>query len=143
VSNSVAVIFKHVAGNLRSRWTDFLTTDGEKPDREREREFDASGEDRAAVLARWEQGWSVLFETLDGLEPADLLRTVTIRREPHTVIEAVSRQLSHYAYHAGQVVFLAKHLKSEGWRYLSIPPGESERFNSEMGGEAERSGPKA
>lgn len=131
-SNSVAVIYKHVAGNLRSRWTDFLTSDGEKPDRDRESEFDASSEDRAALLARWEEGWSTLFGTLDGLAPTDLLRTVTIRREPHTVVEAVSRQLSHYAYHVGQIVFLAKHLKDGGWRYLSIAPGESVRFNVEM-----------
>jgi hypothetical protein len=102
------------------------------PDRDREREFDASDEERAAILAHWERGWSILFDTLDHLTPADLLRTVTIRHEPHTVIEAVSRQLAHYAYHAGQVVFLAKLLKSAGWRYLSIPPGGSERFNSEM-----------
>ncbi|HZI18091.1 MAG TPA: DUF1572 family protein [Pyrinomonadaceae bacterium] len=131
-SNSVAVIFKHVAGNLRSRWTDFLTTDGEKPDRDRESEFDASGEGRADALGRWERGWATLFDALDRLTPADLLRTVTIRHEPHTVVEAVSRQLAHYAYHAGQIVFLAKHLKADGWRYLSVAPGRSARFNAEM-----------
>jgi len=139
-SNSVAVVFKHVAGNLRSRWTDFLTTDGEKPDRDRETEFDASGEDRAAVLDRWERGWSILSETLDGLGHEDLLRTVTIRGEPHTVVEAIGRQLSHYAYHVGQVVFLAKLLKSGDWRYLSIPPGGSGRFDAEPAAKREGRG---
>jgi hypothetical protein len=131
-SNSIAVIMKHVAGNLRSRWTDFLTSDGEKPDRHRDTEFLTEGEDRAAVLERWEAGWRTLFDTLEGLRGVDPMRTVTIRREPHTVVEAVNRQLAHYGQHTGQIVFLAKHLKSSDWKTLSIPRGQSEAFNRKM-----------
>jgi hypothetical protein len=131
-SNSIAVIMKHVAGNLRSRWTDFLTSDGEKPDRHRDTEFVAEGEDRAAVLERWEAGWRTLFDTLESLRGVDPMRTVTIRREPHTVVEAVNRQLAHYGQHTGQIVFLAKHLKSSAWKTLSIPRGQSEAFNKKM-----------
>ena len=131
-SNSIAVIMKHMAGNLRSRWTDFLTTDGEKPDRRRDTEFVAEREDRAAILERWEAGWRTLFDTLDALRGVDLMRTVSIRREPHTIVEAVNRQLAHYGQHAGQIVFLAKHLKSSGWKTLSIPRGQSETFNRKM-----------
>lgn len=132
-SNSVALIMKHVAGNLHSRWTDFLTTDGEKPDRRRDSEFVVEGEDRAAVLARWESGWRTLFDTLASLRGEDLMRSVTIRGEPHTVVAAVNRQLSHYGQHAGQIVFLAKHLRSSAWETLSIPRGESEAFNEKLG----------
>lgn len=131
-SNSIALIMKHVAGNMHSRWTDFLTTDGEKADRRRDSEFVVEGEDRAAVLARWESGWRTLFDTLASLRGEDLLRPVTIRGEPHTVVAAVNRQLSHYGQHAGQIVFLAKHLRSSAWETLSIPRGESETFNEKM-----------
>ena len=121
-SNSLGVIMKHMAGNLRSRFTDFLTTDGEKPNRNRDGEFEiADRAHRAAVFADWESGWSRLFETLDGLTPEDLLRDVYIRGERHSVIQALDRQMTHHAYHVGQIVFLAKHLRSADWRTLSIP----------------------
>ena len=128
-SNSVALIMKHLAGNMRSRWTDFLTSDGEKPDRRRDSEFLIEGEDRAAIEEKWEAGWQTLFDALAQLEPEDLMRHVQIRREPHTVVEAVNRQLTHYGEHVGQIVFLAKHLKSAEWKSLSIPRGMSEAFN--------------
>jgi uncharacterized damage-inducible protein DinB len=131
-SNSIAVIMKHLAGNLRSRWTDFLTTDGEKPDRNRESEFETAGDDRAGLSARWEEGWSRLFESLDALTPADLLRVVHIRHQPHTVVGAISRALDHSAHHTGQIVLLAKHLAGGRWRSLSIPRGKSQQFNAQM-----------
>ena len=121
-ANSVALIVKHVAGNMRSRWTDFLTSDGEKPDRQRDTEFERDATDsREAILARWEAGWDLLFSTLASLRPADLGKTVTIRNEPHTVVQAVNRQVSHYAAHVGQIVLLAKHFAGPRWRTLSIP----------------------
>ena len=135
-SNSIALIMKHMAGNMRSRWTDFLTSDGEKPDRRRDSEFVVEGEDRAAIMERWEAGWRTVFDTLESLGPEDVGRTVTIRGEPHTVVEAVNRQLSHYGQHTGQIVFLAKHLKSSGWKTLSIARGKSEEFNKDPGGPA-------
>ena len=131
-SNSIALIMKHMAGNMRSRWTDFLTSDGEKPDRHRDSEFVVEGEDRAAITERWEAGWRTLFDTLESLRGVDPMRTVTIRREPHTVVEAVNRQLAHYGQHTGQIVFLAKHLKSSAWQTLSIPRGQSAAFNKKM-----------
>jgi uncharacterized damage-inducible protein DinB len=132
-SNSLAVLIQHMAGNLISRWTDFLTTDGEKPDRDRDSEFEAKdGKTRAALLARWEEGWSRLFAALAGLTEADLTRTVTIRAEPHTVIRAIDRQLMHQAYHTGQIVFLAKHLASDHWQNLSVPRGKTRELNAEM-----------
>ena len=137
-SNSAALVVKHLAGNLRSRFTDFLTTDGEKPDRRRDSEFTVEEADtRASLMERWEGGWRVLFDTLDALAPADLLREVRIRGEAHTVVEALNRQLTHYGYHAGQVVFLAKLLKSQEWKTLSIPRGESDAFDARMRLEAE------
>ncbi len=124
--NSIALIMKHMAGNMRSRWTDFLTTDGEKPDRHRDTEFEQTAEDTPEALrARWEAGWQVLFDALTPLTPADLGRTVTIRGEPHTVLAALLRQLSHYAYHVGQIVWLARHFRGEAWQSLSIPRGQS------------------
>jgi uncharacterized protein DUF1572 len=121
-SNSVAIVMKHMAGNLRSRFTDFLTTDGEKPDRNRDVEFEIDvPPDRASVMANWERGWSVLFATLDSLKPDDLLRDVYIRGERHSVTQALDRQMTHHAYHVGQIVFLAKHLNSATWKTLSIP----------------------
>ena len=121
-ANSVALIVKHVAGNMRSRWTDFLTTDGEKPDRHRDGEFERDESDtREAVLARWEAGWNLVFTTLQSLQPSDLARTVTIRGEPHTVLQALNRQVSHYSAHVGQIVLLAKHFAGPQWQTLSIP----------------------
>ena len=128
-SNSIALIMKHMAGNMRSRWTDFLTSDGEKPDRHRDSEFVVEGEDRKAIEERWEAGWRTVFDTLESLKPEDFNRAVTIRGEAHTIVEAVNRQLSHYGQHVGQLVFLAKHLKSKDWKTLSIPRGKSEDFN--------------
>jgi len=134
-SNSIAVIMKHMAGNMRSRWTDFLNSDGEKPDRRRDAEFELGEEDRRAVEGRWEEGWRILFDAVEPLKTEDLMRTVTIRREPHTVVEAVNRQLAHYGQHVGQIIFLAKHLKSSAWRTLSIARDQSETFNRKVGGE--------
>ena len=128
-SNSIAVITKHMAGNMRSRWTDFLTTDGEKSDRRRDSEFLIEGEDRRAIEEQWERGWRSVFDALAPLKAEDLTRAVIIRREPHTVVEAVNRQLTHYGEHVGQIIFLAKHLKSSAWKTLSIPRGQSEAFN--------------
>jgi hypothetical protein len=120
--NSIATIVKHLAGNLRSRWTDFLGSDGEKPDRNRDLEFEnVRGETRVSLLARWALGWRVLFDTLEALKPEDLSRTVVIRNEPHTVVQAITRNLTHTAHHVGQIVFLAKHFAGDGWRTLSIP----------------------
>lgn len=134
-SNSLAVLLQHVGGNLRSRWTDFLTTDGEKPDRDRDSEFEATEETtRADLLARWEEGWSCLFGTLASLTEADLTKTVTIRSEPHTVVRAINRSLTHAAYHVGQIVFLCKVLADEGWQTLSVPRGGSAAFNEKMAG---------
>jgi hypothetical protein len=128
-SNSVAILIKHVAGNMRSRFTDFLTTDGEKPDRFRDREFELNtATNRADVLRWWEEGWAQVFRALDALKPEDVMRTVTIRGEPHTVIQAINRQIAHYGGHIGQIIFLAKHLRSDEWKTLSIPRGKSEDY---------------
>ncbi len=129
-ANSIAIIMKHLAGNMRSRFTDFLTTDGEKPDRHRDQEFEMnSGANRADVMRAWEEGWARVFEAIESLKPEDVMRTVTIRGEPHTVLQAVNRQIAHYAYHIGQIVFLAKHFRSGEWKSLSIPRGRSEEYN--------------
>ncbi len=128
-SNSVAILVKHLAGNMRSRFTDFLTTDGEKPDRLRDREFELnSATTRADVMSWWEEGWACVFGAIEALQPEDVLRTVTIRGEPHTVLQAINRQIAHYAQHLGQIVFLAKHLRSSEWETLSIPRGKSEDY---------------
>ncbi|MFL6227448.1 MAG: DUF1572 family protein [Pyrinomonadaceae bacterium] len=133
--NSVALNVKHIAGNMRSRWTDFLTTDGEKPDRDRDSEFRLDENvTRAEVLRWWEEGWRTVFSAVEPLQPADVMREVTIRGEPHTVLMAINRQLTHYAYHIGQIVFLAKHFKSETWQSLSIPRAQSDAFNQRMRG---------
>ncbi len=130
-SNSVAALVKHIAGNARSRFTDFLTSDGEKPDRFRDQEFELSAQTtREEVMGWWEQAWSHVFSTLDGLQPEDVLRTVTIRQEPHSVMQALNRALGHYAQHIGQIVFLAKHLRSSNWQTLSIPRGKSEDYKT-------------
>ncbi len=129
-ANSIALIVKHMAGNMRSRFTDFLTTDGEKPDRHRDQEFELKSKPtRAEMMQWWEDGWARVFSAIEGLKPEDLMRTVTIRGEPHTVLQALNRQLAHYAYHVGQIVFLAKHLRSQEWNSLSIPRGKSEEYN--------------
>lgn len=129
--NSVAVIVKHVAGNLLSRWTDFLTSDGEKPNRNRDLEFEITPEDtQPTLIKRWEAGWAALFAALEPLSDADLDRTVTIRGESLSVLQAINRQLTHYAYHVGQIVYLAKHYAGDNWRSLSIPRGKSAQFNA-------------
>jgi hypothetical protein len=128
-SNSVALIVKHMAGNMRSRFSDFLTTDGEKPNRFRDQEFElGAATTRADVMRWWEEGWAQVFDTIDSLKPEDVMRTVTIRGEPHTVLQAINRQIAHYASHTGQIIFLAKHLRSSEWKTLSIPRGQSENY---------------
>ena len=132
-SNSLAIIVQHLAGNLRSRWTDFLVSDGEKPDRNRDAEFEAHDDTtRAGLLAAWEDGWSCLLATLDGLTVEDLGRTVFIRSEPHTAVQAINRGLTHAAYHVGQIVLLSKHFASADWKTLSIPRRQSRQFTDEM-----------
>jgi hypothetical protein len=127
--NSIALIVKHLAGNMRSRWTDFLTTDGEKSDRDRDAEFLDPPQTRETLLALWDQGWNCMLKALEPLSDADLGRTVSIRGKAHSVMQAINRQLSHYSYHCGQIVFLAKHLHAEGWQSLSVPRGRSNEFN--------------
>lgn len=129
-SNSLAVIVKHVGGNLRSRWTDFLTADGEKPDRDRDSEFVAETDTRAALTEIWETGWTMLFSTLEALAVEDFGRTVQIRGEDFSVVKAVNRSLAHTAYHVGQIAFLAKHLRAADWQTLSVPRGRSGEFNA-------------
>ena len=129
-SNSIAILVKHLAGNMRSRFTDFLSSDGEKPDRFRDREFEITpSTTRTDVMNWWEEGWGCVFSALDPLKPEDVMRTVPIRGEPHSVLQAINRQIAHYAQHIGQIVFLAKHLRTSEWQTLSIPRGESEEFN--------------
>lgn len=137
--NSISLVVKHLAGNMRSRFTDFLTTDGEKPWRDREQEFNGPHADRAALLADWQSGWACLHAALLPLTDADLQRIVHIRNEGHTVLEALHRQLAHYAYHTGQIVLLARSFAGESWTSLSIPRGGSQVFNAEkFGKEKER-----
>ena len=131
-ANSVAVLMRHMAGNMRSRWIKFLTSDGEKPDRMRDREFEDPGQSRAELIAEWEHGWQSVFDALTPLSDADLQRTVMIRGEAHTVYKAISRQIAHYAGHAYQILLLAKHLQGPKWKTLSIPRGQSEEFNRRM-----------
>jgi hypothetical protein len=135
--NSIATIVKHLAGNMRSRWIDFLTTDGEKPTRNRDSEFEQTPATRAELMALWDEGWECLFGALEGLTDSDLGRTITIRGEAHSVMQAINRQVAHYAYHCGQIVFLAKHLQSANWKSLSVPRRKSEEFNRRvLAGEA-------
>jgi len=135
--NSIAIIVKHMAGNMRSRWTDFLTSDGEKPDRNRDTEFAAPPATRADLLRIWNDAWEKVFEALTPLSAADVERTVTIRGEPHSVMQAINRQIAHYAYHCGQIVFLAKHFKASEWKSLSVPRNKSAEFNRRvLAGEA-------
>ena len=131
-ANSVAVLMRHMAGNMRSRWINFLTSDGEKPDRMRDREFEDPGQTRAELIAEWEHGWQCVFDALTPLTDADLQRSVMIRGEAHSVYKAISRQVAHYAGHAYQILLLAKHMQGASWKTLSIPRGQSEEFNRRM-----------
>jgi Protein of unknown function (DUF1572) len=124
-SNCIAIIVKHMYGNMRSRWTDFLTSNGEKPDRNRDTEFETPATSRAQLIAQWEAGWKYVFDALASLTDADLSRKVLIRSEPHSVTQAINRQLAHYSYHVGQIVFLAKHFSADHWTTLTVPRGKS------------------
>jgi Protein of unknown function (DUF1572) len=135
--NSIAVIVKHMSGNMRSRWTDFLISDGEKPDRNRDSEFEKPAATRAELMAQWENGWNSLFTALEPLTDTDLTRTITIRGEAHSVMQAINRQIAHYGYHCGQIVLLAKHFRSANWKSLSVPRKKSEQFTRKvLAGEA-------
>jgi hypothetical protein len=127
--NSIGIVMKHMAGNMISRWTDFLNSDGEKPDRNRDMEFVIENSSRDDVIAYWERGWKCVFDAIEPLTPADFSRTVTIRGQEHKIVQAINRQLMHYAYHIGQIVFLAKHFRSTEWQSLSIPRNRSAQFN--------------
>lgn len=131
-SNSVAVIVKHLSGNMISRWTDFLTSDGEKENRNRDEEFIDDIFSKSELMRVWEKGWNVLIDTLTGLKEEDLLKTIKIRGEKHFVLEAIERQMTHYAYHVGQIVYIGKQLKDSEWKTLSIPRGKSEDYRKEM-----------
>src|SRR6202163_1827208 len=130
-SNCAAQIVKHVAGNLRSRWRDFLTTDGEKPDRNRDQEFVLTEADtRPDLMRRWEESFQIVFDNIASMKPEDFVRTVTIRGEPHTILQAITRSMMHTAYHVGQILYVGKHLRGSEWTVLSIPKGKSEEFNT-------------
>jgi len=134
-SNSIAIIVKHIAGNMRSRWRDFLTTDGEKPDRHRDTEFENPPTTRAELMEMWERGWTYVFDALEPLTEEDLNRTVTIRSEPHSVMQAINRQIAHYAHHVGQILFLAKHfafIQTGKWESLSVRRGKSAEMNAKV-----------
>src|SRR5437870_8239749 len=128
-SSSIAIVVKHMVGNMRSRWTNFLTADGEKPDRNRDTEFDEPPATRAELMEMWERGWRLVFGALEPLSDADLARTITIRTEPHSVMQAINRQVAHYSYHVGQIVYLAKHFADRQWQTLTIPKKKSGQFN--------------
>ncbi len=128
-ANSIAIVMKHMAGNMLSRWTDFLTTDGEKPTRNRDMEFVVESKNKGELIDYWECGWNALFTAIEPLQLQDFEKTVTIRGEDHTIVKAINRQLTHYAYHIGQIVFLAKHFRSSEWKSLSIPKNKSAAFN--------------
>jgi len=131
-SNSIAIIVKHMAGNMRSRWTDFLTTDGEKTDRNRDTEFEDPPTTRSELMEMWERGWKYVFGALEPLSDANLTRTVTIRTEPHSVMQAINRQIAHYCYHVGQIVYLARHFAGDKWQTLSVPKKKSSEFNKKV-----------
>lgn len=128
-NNSIATIIKHLSGNMLSRWTDFLTSDGEKEWRNRDAEFENNLQTKASVLQEWSKGWNCFFEAIDGLKPENLSEIIYIRNEGHTVLEAINRQLAHYPYHIGQIVFIAKQLKNSEWNSLSIPKNNSDKYN--------------
>jgi hypothetical protein len=131
-SNSIAIIVKHLAGNMVSRWMDFLTTDGEKPNRNRDSEFEEAPKTRAEILDRWDTGWKCFFTALEGLSDADMMKTVTIRGEAHSVMQAINRQVAHYSYHVGQIAFLARHYAGANWKSLTIPKKKSQEFNADV-----------
>ena len=131
-SNSIAIIVKHLAGNMISRWTDFLTSDGEKPTRNRDGEFEAAPKTRAEILDLWERGWKCFFGALEGLSDADMTKTITIRGEAHSVMQAINRQVAHYAYHIGQIAYLARHFAGPNWKSLTIPKRKSQEFNADV-----------
>ena len=131
-ANSIAIIVKHMTGNMRSRWTDFLTTDGEKPNRNRDSEFADPAATRAALMADWEDGWQCLFAALEALTDADLRSKVTIRGEAHSVMQAINRQIAHYPHHVGQIVLLAKHFACDHWQSLCVPRNRSAEFNRKV-----------
>lgn len=134
-ANSIAIIVKHMAGNMRSRWRDFLTSDGEKPDRNRDTEFEDPPATRKELNELWERGWKYVFDAMGELTDADLRKTVTIRTTPHSVMQAINRQVAHYAHHTGQIVFLAKHFAVEAtgrWESLSVPRGQSKQFTAQV-----------
>jgi hypothetical protein len=137
--NSIAIVMKHMAGNMISRWTDFLNSDGEKPDRNRDMEFVIEESSREDVIAYWERCWKCVFDAIEPLTPADFSRTVTIRGQEHSIVQAINRQLMHYAYHIGQIVFLAKHFRSTEWQSLSIPRNRSAQFNQYLDQSGDRS----
>ncbi|MFC4023029.1 DUF1572 domain-containing protein [Oceanobacillus longus] len=127
-SNSISIIVKHLSGNMISRWTDFLTSDGEKTNRKRDQEFEDTISSKQEMISYWERGWNTLFKTIDNLNEEDLLKNINIRGESHTVIDAIERQMAHYAYHIGQIVYVGKQIKNEEWQNLSIPKGKSEVY---------------
>ncbi|HKM67689.1 MAG TPA: DUF1572 family protein [Candidatus Acidoferrum sp.] len=133
-SNSIAIIVKHIAGNMGSRWRDFLTTDGEKPDRNRDTEFEGPPSTRAELMELWESGWKYVFDALEPLSETDMTHTVTIRTEPHSVMQAINRQMAHYSYHLGQITFLAKHFAAQSgqWTAVTIPRKRSGEFNTKV-----------
>jgi hypothetical protein len=131
-SNSIAIIVKHLTGNMQSRWTDFLTSDGEKPTRNRDAEFEAPPQTRAELLALWESSWQIAFDALAALTEEDLSRTIRIRGERHSVMQAINRQVAHYAYHIGQIVYIAKHFAAGNWNSLTIPRGKSGDYNKRV-----------
>jgi len=137
-ANSIAILVKHLAGNMRSRWTGFPEIDGEKPNRRRDTEFEVPPASREQLLALWEEGWKCLFNALEPLSEGDLIRTTMIRNETHSVMQAINRQIAHYACHCGQIVLLAKHFGADHWQTLSVPRGRSEEFNRSV-----RSGEKS
>ena len=131
-SNSIAIIVKHLTGNMISRWTDFLTTDGEKPARNRDGEFEEPPKTRAEILALWDAGWKCFLTSLEGLSDADMTKTITIRGEAHSVMQAINRQVAHYSYHIGQIAFLARHYARANWKSLTIPKKKSQEFNEDV-----------
>jgi Protein of unknown function (DUF1572) len=140
-SNSIAVNMKHMAGNMLSRWTDLLTTDGEKPERDRDMEFVMLPETtKADMVSYWDRGWKCVFDAVQALTPDDLMRTFTIRGQNHSVVQAINRQIAHYAYHVGQIVYLAKHFSGNNWQSLSVPKNKSAEFNARAGSLSVRDG---
>ena len=132
-SNSIAIVVKHMAGNMQSRFSNFLASDGEKPDRNRDQEFEiGTSAARKDSMQAWEQSWKTVFDSISALKPEDVEKTITIRSEPHTVLQAINRSVAHLAYHTGQIVYLAKYFRSESWKTLSVPRGKTEEFNAKM-----------